>query len=149
MIKKNLRMKQLPASSGDDDNSDGPVGKTTTTETRTKSRAYPQELSSTLVIQSKGKGPKIKFTVKGSKKGESSSAVQEAVTKEPEQSPAIEVEKEKVVEEGETPQQEEAQVEETSHPGGVDAHITSKVLNHSEVIIHFIDFDSDKEDVDS
>lgn len=142
LIKKNLRMKQLPASSRDDDNSDGPIGKTATVETRTKSRVDPQALSSALVIQSKGKGPKIKFTVKGSKKGESSLAVQEAVAKEPKQSPASEVEKEKGVEEGEISQQEEVQAEETSHPAGVDAPITS------QVIIHSIDSDFDQEDED-
>lgn len=72
LLKKNLRMKQFPTSLGDDDNSDGPLGKTTTTETRTKNRANSQALSSAPVVQLKGKGPKIKFTVKGSKQGESS-----------------------------------------------------------------------------
>lgn len=59
------------------------------------------------MVQSKGKGPKIKFTVKGSKKGESSSTPQEAVMKESKQLPASEVGKGKEVEEGEIPQQEE------------------------------------------
>lgn len=38
LLKKNLRMKQLPTSLGDDDNSDGPLGKIVTTETRNKSK---------------------------------------------------------------------------------------------------------------
>lgn len=94
-------------------------------KTRTKRREDPQALSSAPIVQSKGKGPKIKFTIKGSKKGESSSTVQGIVTNEPEQPPAIEIEKEKGIEEGEIPQQEEAWVEETSHPSEVDAQITS------------------------
>lgn len=96
-------MKQLPTSSGNDDNSDGPVGKTTTAELRTKSKEDVQVPPSIPSTQSKGKGPKIKFTIKGSKKGESSSVVQETQIKEPEQQALEETEKEKEQDEGEIP----------------------------------------------
>ncbi|XP_059066170.1 uncharacterized protein LOC131857525 [Cryptomeria japonica] len=99
LLKKNLRMKQIPASSRDDDNIDGLVGKTTTTGTRTKRKENQQAPSSAPATQSKGKGPKIKFTVKGSKQGESSSATQETTTKELEQQSTKETEKEKESEE--------------------------------------------------
>lgn len=86
-------MKSLPASSGDDDNSDGPVGKKTTAELRTKNKADVQVRPSIPLTKSKGKRPKIKFIIKGLKKGESSSAVQETQTKEPEQQALEETEK--------------------------------------------------------
>lgn len=88
LLKKNLRMKQLLVGSGDDDNSDGLVGRIATTKTSTKGKVDPQVLSLVPTTQSKGKGPKIKFTIKGSKKGESSSTTQETTTKEPEQQTA-------------------------------------------------------------
>lgn len=50
------------------------------------------------------------------------------------------------MEEGEIPQQEEAQVEETSHLGEVNIPTTSQVPTHSEVIVHSIDSDFDQEE---
>lgn len=59
--------------------------------------------------QSKGKGPKIKFTIKGSKKGESSLVMQMTQVKELEQQVVEETAKEKGLEEGELSDEEEMQ----------------------------------------
>lgn len=104
-------MKQLPVSSGNEDDDEGHMGKRS--KSRTKNEQHTQELIPISYAKSKGKSPRYNFIVKGSKGGESFVAqdIQQLASNEP-----IEDDLEIEQEEGEIPQEEEMQDVEESIP---------------------------------
>lgn len=135
LLKKGIWMKPLPASSSEEDN-DGLVGKTSEVRTKNKedTQVPPPPVSPP---KSKGKAPKFIFTIKGLKKGESSSM---AMQQESAQGLDQAEEEEQEQEEGEIPHTREEHEQGESY-----TPTTSQTSSSIHVVIHSIDSDSDEE----